>query len=144
MADTAVRPPRRSLNHQRIAQYWHARGLTRDGLWPACMGCAEGVDRWADLERAHLVDFARDGLDHEGNTALLCHTCHREMPSYKAGRGLDALAYVRSRPHWLDRLAARAAALVAMGRTDTEAHLGRPLTDAQWSELAAGSEAADA
>lgn len=125
MNELATRPRRRHLNYKRIAEHWHARGLTRDGLWPACMGCAEGADDWSDLERAHLVDYSRDGLDHEGNVVLLCSTCHREMPSYKAGQDAAALGYVTARQHWLDRRFSHVRALVALGHDHLEAELGR-------------------
>ena len=117
MPEPTSRPHRKYLDHQQVATYWHSRGMTRDGLWPACMGCGHGEADWSDLERAHLVDRCRGGLDDLPNIALLCDRCHALMPSFGPGDEAAALAYVRSQPQWIDGLIAAAERLLA---TDPE------------------------
>lgn len=120
--ENARRPPR-SMPHLRdIAEYWvdreddlpsyqaHSIGLGE----PFCAACGwlapvpDGLGRksWAlasrFLDRAHLVDRALGGLDHEGNIVVLCHLCHRRMPSFDVDQWADAVAWVEEqRPcHW--------------------------------------------
>lgn len=97
------RPPRKYVKHTKIVEYWAGRGLLSDGMWPACMGCAHGVDDWSRLDRAHLVDRCRDGLDHEPNLSLLCGRCHKVMPSFGPDEGDAAIQWVKDRPHWQTR-----------------------------------------
>jgi 5-methylcytosine-specific restriction endonuclease McrA len=47
------------------------------------------------LERAHLVDRSRGGLDGPQNLMPLCHRCHKAMPSFDPGEGPDAIAWIR-------------------------------------------------
>lgn len=108
--DPAWIPPRRGRNMPvpwEIAAYWHERGLPPDGRLevPFCFRCfcvfrfdpdARPEDRWngAALERAHLVDRIRGGLDGPQNLMPLCHRCHKVMPSFDPGEGPDAIAWV--------------------------------------------------
>lgn len=79
-----------------IAEYWLGQGrfgpIVLDH--PACFTCARPAERWSQLERAHLVDRACGGLDHQANLVLLCWPCHRCMPSFDASDGASALAWV--------------------------------------------------
>lgn len=45
------------------------------------------------LERAHLIDRSRDGLDGPQNLALLCASCHKMMPSFGPGEEDAAREY---------------------------------------------------
>lgn len=103
------RPARRMPTAEQVARYWIDEGKTfggmnragvitfgsgRSDLAPACFRCGEQVPAWNKLDRAHLVDRARDGLDIECNLALLCVQCHRSMPSFEPERAAIAIAYV--------------------------------------------------
>jgi hypothetical protein len=82
----------------KIARYWVQQrpgvfAITTDH--PKCFHCGSEIASWAKLERAHLVDRALGGLDHEANLVLLCRVCHRErMPSYGPDEAEAAIAWV--------------------------------------------------
>jgi len=57
-----------------ITTEWHER-WHQEG----CFTCGN-LD---DLERAHLVDRCFGGLDHCANLIIICHACHRKMPSFE-------------------------------------------------------------
>jgi hypothetical protein len=92
-----------------IARYWHRAPLPVADILavPYCFRCGRRVvqdhprsleDRWnaavGYLERAHLVDRIRGGLDGPQNLMPLCHRCHKIMPSFDPGEGPDAIAWV--------------------------------------------------
>jgi hypothetical protein len=101
------RPGRRMPRPWKIALYWHQRGrpLAEYISVPYCFRCdcmfrfdpdLSPEDRWnaSACERAHLVDRIRGGLDGPQNLMPLCHRCHKIMPSFIAGEGPDAIAWV--------------------------------------------------
>lgn len=103
------RPWRRMPTLWELAAYWAPLGVFEVEVEdPHCFGCALVVDlfpgepseRWQAgrvlLDRAHLVDRAAGGLDGPQNVVPLCTRCHRAMPSFGAGRGPDAIEWVRS------------------------------------------------
>lgn len=83
---------------------------------PSCYGCGwwcedfidDDTNRW-HLERAHLIDRCRDGLDGAQNLVLLCRDCHRSMPSFGPGSEAMAMAWVATQPNWLARVTEQAA-----------------------------------
>jgi hypothetical protein len=91
----------------KIASYWHAAGYRPMHLRvPHCFRCFASFTQdgppppefeWnaAPLERAHLVDRIRGGLDGAQNLMPLCHRCHKIMPSFDPGEGPDAIAWVK-------------------------------------------------
>lgn len=103
---------RKMPSAEAVAAYHETQGNLRDGLWPACFGCAGGKDSWGELERAHLIDRAFGGLDGPQNLVLLCWRCHREMPSFRPGDEAFAWAWVRSREHWMARAVREAQQLI--------------------------------
>ena len=101
------RGSRRMPKPWKIAIYWHQRGHPVAGIitLPYCYRCGyvfrfvpalspEGRWNAAELERAHLVDRIRGGLDGPQNLMPLCHRCHKIMPSFDPGEGPDAMAWV--------------------------------------------------
>jgi hypothetical protein len=107
------RPYRREPRLAVIVRYWHERGdpfpLDDDDLSsPHCFGCCRLVParlydpadaqavRWdkssACLDRAHLVDRCRGGLDGPQNLVPLCLRCHRVMPMFTDG--MAAISWV--------------------------------------------------
>lgn len=102
MTAAVARPGRRMPSAARIAEYWEDRFADGSGPFvvdwgePSCFGCDRMVRAFSTryLERAHLVDRCRDGLDGEQNLVLLCGLCHALMPSFGPGEGDEALAWV--------------------------------------------------
>lgn len=89
------RPPRRMPPAHRVANYWAGQDpFTVDSDNPACFRCHLRVDEWSNLQRAHLVDRFRGGLDHAANLAMLCYVCHAIMPLFDAHESAHALAWV--------------------------------------------------
>jgi hypothetical protein len=91
------RPARRMPSVITIARHWAARDtFTVDLDHPHCFGCRVETDAWSNsfYERAHLVDRVWGGLDHAGNLALLCATCHRGMPTFDVDEGEAAIEWV--------------------------------------------------
>lgn len=95
-----------------VARYWWERGDmfpmdAADYATPHCFACClivprrayamtdtvsvrwDRASRW--LDRAHLADRCRGGLDGPQNLVPLCLACHHRMPSF--GSGWDALAW---------------------------------------------------
>lgn len=101
-----VKRRRRMPAAHKVAKYWADRGdvFQVDLDDPRCFGCCHPVNNWGRLERAHLINHAEGGLDHEGNLALLCRDCHRVMPSFYnfPGEWEEAVMYVRlcGTPMW--------------------------------------------
>lgn len=91
----APRPSRSMPNVKRIAVWWaaHEPDLGIDLAEPRCFRCGADSESWRDLERAHIVDRALNGLDHESNLALLCPPCHRVMPMFWPEHSAAALEY---------------------------------------------------
>jgi hypothetical protein len=108
-----VRKPLPSL--WTIASYWAERDkrANHEGLFqvnlddPHCFGCRVTADlpdtddleeRWYSsgwwLERGHLVNWARDGLDQVQNIVPLCRICNRFMPIFDAEHAAEAIAWV--------------------------------------------------
>lgn len=87
------RPGRSMRLPHLVAAYWAEVGwpFVVDADAPRCFRCQVPTSRWSNLDRAHLVDRARDGLDIECNLVMLCHTCHRVMPSF-GNSAVDELA----------------------------------------------------
>lgn len=94
-----------------IASYWAARDdwfvvwLNR----PHCFGCdvfdpepdaVSPEDRWNTsgwwLQRGHLVNWARYGLDQIQNIVPLCKVCNLSMPVFDAEQADDAVAWVQA------------------------------------------------
>jgi hypothetical protein len=92
-----ARPHRRLPDLWTIVSYW----AERDDLFyvelehPNCFACGrtygmddipEPRDRWiaarSKLERGHLVNRARDGLDGPQNLVPLCGMCNKSMPIF--------------------------------------------------------------
>lgn len=110
MNDVARRPARRVPTGQVVAEYWAGRGepFLVDADDPRCFGCGRREFEWPDLERAHLIDRACDGLDHEANIAMLCRTCHSCMPMFENGQIEEALDYAaNARRHIVEYLESR-------------------------------------
>jgi hypothetical protein len=110
-----ARPGRKTLTLWTIASYWHAREgnplrLDYDGIEdPYCFGCERipltcdleaptPKARWdsAGLDRAHLIDRCRGGLDGPQNIIPLCFGCHRGMPAFIPGQEAEVIAWVLS------------------------------------------------
>lgn len=74
----------------------------RCGRW-GDMGTQErnDVDEFAGLERAHVVDRCRGGLDVEPNLILLCSRCHRSMPEVSELDADVAFRWVVGGESWL-------------------------------------------
>ncbi len=91
-----LRPPRREPPAQKVAAYWAQRGgpFTVHVDMPACFACFLEARTWSRLQRAHLVDRARGGLDGAQNLAMLCPLCHRVMPVFRPGQEQDAIQYI--------------------------------------------------
>lgn len=103
----ADRPRRRMPALWAVVSYWRPWGVfILDIEIPHCFACL--IDRWCDedkpvperwkgarwLERAHLADRCFGGLDGPQNFALLCHECHKGMPSFRGGD--EAIRWVQS------------------------------------------------
>ncbi len=100
---------RKAPSLQVIAEYWAGQDAFDVDLdEPHCFGCGTTLgtdstalqDRWnaasAWLDRAHLVDRARQGLDAPQNIVPLCRACHRVMPSFGPGEAADAITWVQA------------------------------------------------
>lgn len=108
------RPDRRMPPLRKIAEHWLDRPEWPDykgnyiGLGePFCARCGwlapveDGrPDSWDRagkfLDRAHLIDRIKGGLDGVQNLVPLCHLCHDTMPSFGPGQEEEAYAWVRS------------------------------------------------
>lgn len=95
------RPNRKQVAHHKIAAYW----AKHPGKWfpraaedPQCFKCGLKVQEWRGLERAHIVDRCKNGLDHEGNLALLCSPCHYRMPTFYGALCWDAILWIMQPP----------------------------------------------
>jgi hypothetical protein len=60
---------------------------------PYCRKCLV-PQRLGVLERAHLIDHARGGLDGVQNLVPLCWDCHKRMPSFKNGDETEVLQWI--------------------------------------------------
>jgi len=93
----------------KIASYWAERADWFEVIIdrPHCFACGlhggwpddvtRPRDRWDlsdQLERGHLVNRARDGLDGAQNLVPLCHLCNKVMPIFDVEHGGDATAWV--------------------------------------------------
>jgi hypothetical protein len=107
-----VRKPLPSL--WKIASYWEERKRANgEGLFqvnlddPHCFGCRVTGDlpdtddleeRWNSsswwMERGHLVNWARNGLDQVQNIVPLCRICNRSMPIFDAEHADEAIVWV--------------------------------------------------
>lgn len=89
------RPGRKTPSAKNIMLYWASRDeyYDFDLFTPACFRCRRRARYWSDLDRAHLVDRARNGLDLECNIVLLCAPCHRVMPSFGVGEEGSAILW---------------------------------------------------
>lgn len=96
---------RRSISAWSVAEYWmsqpHCGGfevLYMDSGEPGCFRCSwrTPVQDWEKLsteynragkwlDKAHLVDMCRGGVDDVHNIVLLCKPCHKIMPSFPSG-----------------------------------------------------------
>lgn len=92
------RPSRRMPQLKAIAAHHQL------GERPHCVRCGHqhpDVTTWANangiLERAHIIDRCCDGLDHAGNLAPLCRTCHKKQPMFESGMEAEALTWFRLR-----------------------------------------------
>lgn len=107
------RPGRKMKSQQEIHQYWMEERFQVafddfgqcDLGEPSCYGCGTwSKDRVWTFERAHLIDRCFDGLDGVQNLVLLCDLCHWSMPSFAPGEEALAIAWVASRPTYLDQM----------------------------------------
>lgn len=105
-----MRPPRRMSSVEAIAAH---HGLPAGSCWRC--------GRPDDVERAHLIDRSRDGLDGLQNLVLLCHRCHAAMPSYGPGDEPFAFAWAL-----LDRGASAGTMACAVVALVHAWHLGTP------------------
>jgi hypothetical protein len=103
-----------------IVTYWEPQGVFPILIGePACFACEirvplppenewgnqkrwDRASRW--LERGHLVNRCRDGLDGVQNLVPLCHRCNKLMPIF--GDGPSAIAWVL-RGGWVAEFAER-------------------------------------
>jgi hypothetical protein len=94
------RPPRRMPRAESIARYWELRSETFsvDASDPRCFACKTQVEKWSDLDRAHIEDRFLGGLDHEANLAMICQPCHRLMPMFEPGTYQDSVGWILSDP----------------------------------------------
>lgn len=133
-----------------IAEYWcscrEAEGflLHVDLGEPECWACGwivegeydgteEAYNKAAWLDRCHLVPHARGGTSEIENFVLLCSACHRAMPN-TTDRGY-AICWVRTRSHWLQRVAEQLeAALTELDETalDRVQRLSKDEADWLW------------
>lgn len=105
------RPGRRMPSLWKIVQHWAQKDTFAPHpiALPACFACCSRPpgnpddtpeDAWNNalgyLERAHLVDRVRGGLDGPQNLAPLCHACHKVMPPFDVGEGAQAIEWVRA------------------------------------------------
>jgi len=81
-----TRPGRRMPPIRRIAEHWNEA--------IECFRCGAGGNETTTLERAHLVDRARGGLDTLANIVLLCSRCHSRMKRFGPNDAVRALRYV--------------------------------------------------
>lgn len=93
------RPGRTTPPARDVAEYWDTTiaglfGIHLDA--PRCFCCGRREAEWSDFERAHLVDRALGGLDHEANLVLLCRTCHSQMPMFEIDQWYDAVMWVET------------------------------------------------
>lgn len=110
------RPPRLPSRWE-IASYWAGLGLDDwfgiDMGNPHCFACglhgaiggsfpedmADLERRWNSarrLEKGHIVNRARDGLDRVQNLALLCRFCNKNMPMFGVEDQDAAVAWITS------------------------------------------------
>lgn len=105
---TRARKPLPSL--WEIASYWAQRDdwFAVPLTFPHCFGC-DIADLWPEtgdlkerwntsgswLQRGHLVNWARNGLDQIQNIVPLCKICNLEMPTFDAEHADDAVAWVQ-------------------------------------------------
>jgi hypothetical protein len=93
----------------KIASYWAERDdwFEVDLERPHCFACGlhggyradePGLEyRWNGarrLERGHIVNRARDGLDAVQNLVPLCRMCNRVMPVFDAGHDEEAASWI--------------------------------------------------
>jgi 5-methylcytosine-specific restriction endonuclease McrA len=98
------RPNRQVPAPHKVAAWWaeHPGVFDVDPQRPECFRCKAPGRAWrcgyqsVSLERAHLVDRIRGGLDHAGNLAVLCHHCHVQMPSFGNGEWFDAVTWINT------------------------------------------------
>lgn len=91
-----------------IARYWAQRGTFAIDLDnPHCLACGYSqeldgtpAERWKQagrfLQRAHLIDRVRDGLDGPQNIIPLCGACHRAQPSYGVEQCDEVIAWIQA------------------------------------------------
>lgn len=107
------RGPRRMPSLWTIAEYWAQHEVFDFDLsQPSCFACGREPpatsgtqrDRWdaasGYLERAHLVDRCRGGLDGPQNIVPLCFPCHHAMPPFDVGEGQAAIEWVQAGGPW--------------------------------------------
>ena len=82
------RPPRKMPSAWSVVDRWmHG--------YPRCFRCGWEGDRPSDIERAHVIDRVKGGLDTLDNLRPLCHECHRLQPSFGPGDEEMALTWFR-------------------------------------------------
>jgi hypothetical protein len=105
---TPYRNPPQLPSMWRIASYWAQRAGWFDVIIdrPHCFACGvrggwpedvtDPETRWslAGLERGHIVNRARDGLDGVQNLVPLCHLCNRVMPIFDVEHDGAAIAWL--------------------------------------------------
>lgn len=90
------RPARRMPSLKKIAKH-----LGISDSFPHCFRCRATSESstWGEwvpetgLERAHVIDRCRGGLDNAANLRPLCHQCHALQPSFGAGQEVEALRW---------------------------------------------------
>lgn len=93
---TGKRPVRRvQPSIHTVTAWWAEHPGVFDVARPECFRCTI-PGHLISLQRAHLVDRIRGGLDHEANLAVLCHYCHVQMPSFGNGQWIDAVTWIRT------------------------------------------------
>jgi hypothetical protein len=109
--DWMPRRPRRSVpTLWKLAEYWATRDVFEvHSADPHCFACQRSFDydeavshraKWNALnrylERAHLFDRWRGGLDGPQNVVPLCRVCHRLMPEFfHEGDHVEAILWVQ-------------------------------------------------